>query len=230
MYFRHAPEIRRDFPELVCGIVAAEGLHDKPRTTPDLSPCLERAASRLATSREGEMPEIQAWRRVFAGMGLKPTQYRCAAEALLRRYRQDASLPAINPLVDLCNALSLAHAIPVAAFDRAKLTGGIEVRHADGSETYTSFSGETERPDPGEVIFADEAGQAHARRWAHRQSGLSAVGPGTREILVVAEAHHEEAERTVASLIESLAEALQQHWTAQVRSALLSRAAPRFDV
>ncbi len=230
MYFRHAPEIRRDFPDLVCGVVAAEGLHDKPQSTPDLSPWLERAASRLATAREGEMPEIQAWRRVFAGMGLKPTQYRCAAEALLRRYRQDASLPAIDPFVDLCNALSLAYAIPVAAFDRAKVTGGIEVRHAEGTETYTSFSGATEHPDPGEVIFADEAGQAHARRWAHRQSGLSAVGSGTREVLVVVEAHHEVGERAVAGLIESLAEALRTHWNAEVRSALLSQATPRFDV
>jgi DNA/RNA-binding domain of Phe-tRNA-synthetase-like protein len=47
-------------------------------------------------------------------MGLKPTQYRCAAESLLRRYRKERFLPRIHPLVDLCNAISLAFAIPVA--------------------------------------------------------------------------------------------------------------------
>jgi DNA/RNA-binding domain of Phe-tRNA-synthetase-like protein len=37
-------------------------------------------------------------------MGLKPTQYRCAPEALLRRLRKEGTLPPLHPLVDLCNA------------------------------------------------------------------------------------------------------------------------------
>src|SRR6185437_13818459 len=99
------------------------------------------AATRLTTHTEGELPEIQAWRRVFARMGLKPTQYRCASEALLRRFRKEGSLPRIHPLVDLCNATTLAFAIPVAAFDVARVDGDLEVRHATGVETYESFSG-----------------------------------------------------------------------------------------
>src|SRR5438132_10564816 len=103
-------------------------------------------------------------------MGLKPTQYRCAAESLLRRLRKEGSLPRIHPLIDFCNAVSLAFATPVAVFDIAEIAGGIEVRHAAGDETYLAFSGETEHPAAGEVIFADDAGQAHARRWTNRQS------------------------------------------------------------
>ena len=61
-------------------------------------------------------------------MGLKPTQYRCAAESLLRRLRTQGSLPRLHPLVDLCNAISVAYAIPVAVFDVSKLTGDLEVR------------------------------------------------------------------------------------------------------
>lgn len=67
---------------------------------------------------ESEFGQIQAWRRAFSQMGLKPTQYRCAAEALLRRLRKEHSLPRLHPLVDLCNAASAAYAIPVAVFDR----------------------------------------------------------------------------------------------------------------
>ncbi|WP_264830499.1 phenylalanine--tRNA ligase beta subunit-related protein, partial [Klebsiella michiganensis] len=70
-----------------------------------------------ATQSEGELPEIQAWRRAFSKMGLKPTQYRCASEQLLRRFRQDRALPEIHPLIDLCNAISMAFAIPIAVFD-----------------------------------------------------------------------------------------------------------------
>ena len=124
------------------------------------------------------MPQTQAWRRAFARMGLKPTQYRCASEALLRRYKKEGALPAIHPLVDLCNAISMAYAIPVAVLDAGRVIGSIEVRCADGSENYLAFSGEIEHPYAAEVIFADDAGNAHARRWTNRQSALSAVSRG----------------------------------------------------
>ena len=68
---------------------------------------------------ESELAEISAWRRAYAQMGLKPTQYRSAAEALLRRFRRGEELPRLHPLVDLCNAISLAFALPVAVFDLA---------------------------------------------------------------------------------------------------------------
>jgi hypothetical protein len=35
---------------------------------------------------------------------------------------------------------------------------------------YVAFSGELEIPEPGEVIFVDGAGRAHARRWMNRQN------------------------------------------------------------
>src|SRR4029453_258902 len=133
------------------------------------------ARARLETASEGELPEVQAWRRTFSRMGLKPTQYRSASEALLRRFRKDGSLPRTHPLIDLCNAVSLAFAVPVAVFDLAKVDGSLEVRYATGDESYLTFSGETEQPDAGEVIFADEARRAYARRWTNRQSGYSAV-------------------------------------------------------
>ena len=132
------------------------------------------------------VPEIQAWRRAFARMGLKPTQYRCAAESLLRRFRKEGALPRLHPLVNLCNAVSLAFAIPVAVFDISKITGALEVRYAAGDEDYLTFSGEVEHPAVHEVIFFDAAGQAHARRWSNRQSGLSAVRNPTTAALIVA--------------------------------------------
>ena len=72
-------------------------------------------------------------------MGLKPTQYRCASESLLRRFRKEGELPRIHPLIDLCNAASLAYALPVAALDAGKVAWPLQVRFADGSESYESF-------------------------------------------------------------------------------------------
>jgi indole-3-glycerol phosphate synthase len=91
---------------------------------------LAREARERLSRPESEMPEIAAWREAFSRMGLKPTQYRCAAEALLRRFRKERSLPSLHPLVDYMNYLSLSAAIPIAVFDRDKIAGGITVRPA----------------------------------------------------------------------------------------------------
>lgn len=177
---------------------------------------LDRASARLAERPESEFPEIAAWRRAFSQMGLKPTQYRCASEALLRRFKKDGILPCIHPLVDLCNAVSIAHAIPVAVFDLDRVHGDLVVRHALGTETYATFSGDIETPETGEVIFADAAGHAHARRWTNRQSALSAIRPSTRSVLIVSEAMHDTGAQDVARLHEDLAMALTAHWPARM--------------
>ena len=186
MLFQHSGDIWRDFPALVPGVLYAERITRDVSTVPAADRFAAIAAARLAAGPEGELPEIQAWRRAFARMGLKPTQYRCAAESLLRRFRKEGSLPRLHPLVDLCNAVSLAFAIPVAVLDVAAVTWPLQVRYAVGGEDYLTFGGETEHPAAGEVIFADQAGRAHARRWTNRQSGLSAVQDTTTSVLIVA--------------------------------------------
>lgn len=230
MFFRHSNEMWSEFPELVPGVLLAEGI----TSTVDVGDRIARyhaiAADRLAQGPESEMTEIQAWRRAFSKMGLKPTQYRCASEALLRRFRQEGSLPRLHPLVDLCNAISIAFAIPVAVFDLSKISGNLEVRHANGSETYLTFSREMEHPDAREVIFADGAGQAHARRWTNRQSGLSAVRNDTHSVLIVAEALHESAGSDVPKLIDAIASELTAIWSIEATQGLLSLSSPRFDL
>ena len=226
MHFRHDDAVWRDFPALVPGVLYAEGI--TADAEPKAGPYEERARTRLAGGPESEFPEIQAWRRAFAAMGLKPTQYRCAAESLLRRFRKEGSLPRLHPLVDLCNAVSLAFAIPVAVLDVAEITWPLEVRYAAGDEDYLTFGGETEHPAPGEVIFADHAGQAHARRWTNRQSGRSAVSAATGTVLIVAEALHERAPSDVPDLVSTLAAEIARTWPGTPQRTVLTAADPRF--
>jgi DNA/RNA-binding domain of Phe-tRNA-synthetase-like protein len=228
MDFRHSAEIWRDFPELVAGVVFADGITPGVSAGDRVAEFTAIANSRLAKATESELPEIRAWRRAFTRMGLKPTQYRCASEALLRRLRKDGALPQVHPLVDVCNAASAAFATPVAAFDVAKITGRLEVRYAGGDEDYLTFSGHTEHPGLHEVIFADQAGQVHARRWTNRQSGLSAVQHSTAAVLIVAEAMHESAPSDVPELIEAVAGQLNALWSTTPMTAVLSQSAPRF--
>ena len=163
---------------------------------------------------ESELPEIQAWRRAFAAMGLKPTQYRCASESLLRRFRKEGSLPRLHPLVDLCNAVSLAYAIPVAVLDLSghhrPARGPLRDRRRGVPDLRRGVSS---IPRRGEVIFADAAGQAHARRWTNRQSGRSAVRDSTTRALIVAEALHDSAPADIPELAAALAAEIQAAWS-----------------
>jgi DNA/RNA-binding domain of Phe-tRNA-synthetase-like protein len=238
MRFEHSEQIWTDFPELAAGVLVVTGITGDDEAAERVADRVKRFYARaddlLAGASEADLPQIRAWRAAFARMGLKPTQYRCAAESLLRRYRKEGALPAVHPLVDLCNAISLAYAVPIAVIDIDRLSGPLTVRYADGSESYSSFSGETEHPYPGEVIFADQTGNVHARRWCHRQSAQSAVSGTTTSALIVAEAMHESARSDIALLLATAAGELTAMWPASgeagaIQTGLLSSDQPRFE-
>jgi DNA/RNA-binding domain of Phe-tRNA-synthetase-like protein len=229
MYFSHSSDIWTDFPELVPGVLAADGITNDAAVDRQVEHYGAVAESRLAMGTESDLPEIQAWRRTFSKMGLKPTQYRCASESLLRRFRKEGSVPRIHPLIDLCNAVSIAFAIPVAVFDVSMIEEFLEVRHATGSEVYSTFAGGAETPEPGEVIFADRAGRAHARRWTNRQSSHAAVRDDTTSVLIVAEAMHESAGADIERLVASLADEITAIWSTSPVPRILGQSSPRFE-
>jgi DNA/RNA-binding domain of Phe-tRNA-synthetase-like protein len=229
MHFSHSSAIWQQFPPLVPGLLMVQGIHSKADVEGLLHPWLQRARERLGDGLESDLPEVSAWRRAYAQMGLKPTQYRSAAEALLRRFRKEGDLPRLHPLVDLCNAVSLAFAMPVAVFDLAGVAEFLEVRHARGDEQYLAFSGEIETPEPGEVIFADAANQVHARRWTFRQSRRSTIGPDSQQALIVSEGLHSSAAADVPALIDALAEGIAATWSAPRQLAILTTATPRLE-
>lgn len=230
MYFYHTQAIWQDFPQLVPGLLVVAGITPEADVEAPIQRWQQRARERLAGSAESELPEVAAWRRAYAQMGMKPTQYRSAAEALLRRFRREDSLPRLHPLVDLCNAASLAYALPVAVFDLDRVDAFLEVRRAEGDEQYLDFSGTIDLASPGEVIFADAARQVHARRWTFRQSLRSTIRPETRRALIVAEGLHERAAEDVPALIDALSEAIGSVWAAPLQRAILSADAPRLDI
>ena len=117
MYFCHSKEIWRAFPQLVPLVMTVDGVHTEVDEGPRLRHWYRRAQERLQDTGESQLPEVTAWRRLYSQMGFKPTKYHSAAEALLRRFRREGSVSRVHPLVDICNAVSLAFALPVAVLD-----------------------------------------------------------------------------------------------------------------
>lgn len=217
----HSSEIWQTHPTLVAGILYAHGIDASAEVGDRLRPHREAACRRLETHPVSDLPEIQAWRRGFAAMGLKPTQYRCASEALLRRLGKDGHLPRIHPLIDLCNHVSARYAIPVGVFDRDFVAGDMHIREAVGDEEHVTFGGSLEHPAPGEVVFADDAGRVHSRRWTNRQGAHAAVRASTQRGLIVVEALHQGAVTDVAAVLETLSREITAIWGAEPHSHLV---------
>ena len=232
--FCHHPVIWQMFPSLAAGVIRVSGVQSVAVPPAGIGAHLAVARRRLAghdgEGGEGQWPEIQAWRRAFAQMGLKPTQVRCASEALLRRLRKEGDLPLRHPVVDLCNALSVRFAVPIAVFDVAQVAWPLQVRAARGDEVYSGFDGGSEHPDPAEIVFVDAQGHAHARRWAHRQCKQSAVQARTTDALIVAEALHVDAANTIDELLASMCSELSNGGANVFASARLSADRPIFDL
>lgn len=231
--FTYNPAITERFPTIVGGVIHAVGVANGPSSDDLVGAFRAEQAEVLARIGEtplSELPSLAAWRRAFRAFGVDPTAYRSAAEALLRRLTKQGSIPSINTLVDIGNLVSIRHALPVAIFDQAATTGGTTVRVATGAETFTDLgSGERESPEPGEVIFVDEAGLVSARRWCWRQSAESASGPTTTEILVTVEGHHDDAANGIAAAVDDLESLLRDYAPpAAMTSGVVSAAQPTF--
>lgn len=210
--FRHSDHVWQTFPGLTAGALIVERVDGGADVERAVGEYLAIAGERAARIPESELPAIRAWRRAYAQMGLKYTQFRSAAESLLRRIRTHGDLPRLHPLVDLCNAVSAAYAIPIAVVDLDRVHGDLIVRPATGDETYVTFAGEIEHPATGEIIYADAAGHAHSRRWVTRQSGRSAIRPSTRRALIIAEAMHDGAHADVDSVLGILIRQVAASW------------------
>jgi len=232
--FRYRSDVLERFPSTIGGVIEATGVTNGP-TPPGLADAFgaEQAAvlARIGATPLSELPELAAWRRVFRGFGVDPTQYRSAAEALLRRLTKQGEIPSIGTLVDIANLVSIRHAVPVAIFDTRSIHGDIEVRFARGQERWADLgSSTTERPEPGEVIFVDETDVVVARRWCWRQSAQSAASDATTDILVTVEGHHEDARPAVTDALDELELLLRTHASpGTLRRDVLSTGHPTFD-
>jgi DNA/RNA-binding domain of Phe-tRNA-synthetase-like protein len=206
--FRYDDELLAVFPTTRGGVIHAVGL-DNTSTSAVLTDRFRDEQAKvkvdLGDTPLSELASISAWRSAFSRFGVKPTQYRSAAEALLRRLTKPGDIPSINLLVDIANLVSIRHHLPVAVFDQSAVIGVTTVRFAGGTERFTDLGSDVvSNPEAGEVIFVDEAGMVSARRWCWRQSIQSAARSDTTEALITVEGHHDDAQQDVAAALEDL--------------------------
>ncbi len=102
---------------------------------------VRRVRARLQLANLAADPTVAALRRLFRAAGCDPTRYRPSSEALLRRALKGAELPAIDPLVDLNNCLSLELAVPCCVMAEEAVAPPYVLRAGRPGESYESLKG-----------------------------------------------------------------------------------------
>ncbi|MFH8486805.1 B3/4 domain-containing protein [Streptomyces longisporoflavus] len=167
-------EVRALAPGFTHVAIEARGLVNGPSTEATsllLDEAARRLAERLAGRAPHEDPHMVAWRAAYTAFGAKPSRTRNSAEALAKRALAGGGLPRINTLVDVYNAISVAHLIPVGGEDLDHIKGGMRLVRATGTEDFVTMAGgerTVEHPDTGEVVWCDDEGVT-CRRWNWRQ-------------------------------------------------------------
>lgn len=167
---------------------------------------------------------LAAWAEVFRAFGAKAKRTPCSAEALRKRVLRDGTLPAIDPVVDLYNAISIRYALPVGGENIAAYTGAPRLVIADGSERFdTVKEGEVvyESPEPGEVVWRDDQGVT-CRRWNWRQGVRTRLDASARQMWFILESLPAMPLDALQQASDELVSGLQQMMTgAQIGKTLL---------
>jgi DNA/RNA-binding domain of Phe-tRNA-synthetase-like protein len=186
------PGIFAAFDTPIIGIVTARGVNNQgdSRELEGLLRGAEEKTRRDFASFEscGEHPHIKAWRKAYKKFGVDPHQYRCSAEALLRRVLKGDSLPHINNLVDIYNYISLTYVIPIGGEDMDKIKGALRLSFAEGTEPFIQLNGiESDPPEKGEIVYKDDEGVL-CRRWNWREADRTKLTEETKNAIIVIDA------------------------------------------
>lgn len=178
-------------PDYRVVVLAMDGL--PPASSDDHTEALlcsaeESARDALREQPVDQLPHVASWRDAYRAFGAKPQRTRNSLEALLRR--ADTGLPRINRLTDLYNAISVKHQIPVGGEDLTRYVGSPVLTRATGREPFDTVAegvSAVEHPEPGEVVWCDDAGVT-CRRWNWRQARRTQLTKDTAAALFILEA------------------------------------------
>ena len=138
-----------------------------------------------------------------------PKRTRNSLEALLRR--AESGLPRVNRLTDIYNAVSVLHQLPLGGEDLNRYSGAPRLVRATGAEPFDTVADGAdvvEHPEPGEVVWRDDAGVT-CRRWNWRQARRTQLNDDTTAALFILDAlepvSHEALQGATDDLVAHLA-------------------------
>ncbi len=227
-------DIADAFPDYRVAVVVAEGLtiaSERPAALDARIAEREEAARATWSGTElSQIPGVAAWRAAYKGFGIKQTRYRSSVERLVKNVLAGRPLARVNAFVDLYNAVSLAHVLPLGADDLDRVTSPLSFRYAREGDSFVDMAdaeggGEPEAPKVGEVVYAD-ADHVLCRRWNWRQDARSIIRPETHRAVITVQSN---GAGDVAPGADDLIDLIEKFCGGRCRVATLDRLSPTAD-
>ncbi len=232
MKFKIDKRIFDKLDNLYVGVVVAKGA-DNTKKYPEVSQMLvgslALAENRFLDKKVKEDELVIPYREAFRKLGINPNKFQCSVEALFGRIAKGKKLPSINPLVDLNNAVSLKHTLPMGTHDLARSDEDIEMRYVKPDDTFVPMgSTEIETPDEGEVVYA-VGNEVRTRRWAWRQSEYGKITPDTNYVFFPIDGFKGINNQEVDAAAKELAGLLKDIFGCEVALGYVDREHPEFE-
>jgi len=211
MYFKVDHAVFQKLPQACFGVVVARGFNNHslvPSVESMLDAAIDNVRQRLAGANVKEVPEITIYREAFQTLGFNPNKFMCSIEALVKRILKGGTFPRINSIVDLGNAVSLTHILPIGAHDLPASKQDIEIRFARTDDTFMPFGATTpEAVDVGELVYA-RGNSIKTRRWIWRQSDSGKITEESSDIFFPIDGFTDKNGQAVLAARDQLATAL----------------------
>lgn len=234
MFYQVSKEFFEKLPNAYFGAVAVRGL-DNTREIPELEAMLNENVQECEAYFTGKKPketeDILPYRGAFTALGINPNKFLCSIEALLTRIAKGKGFPHINAAVDLGNAVSIKHRLPMGAHDLGSIEEGLDVRLAKEGDTFVPFGAtESETPDVGEAVYASGS-EIRTRRWTWRQSERGKITENTTAILFPIDGFSDVNADEVQKAADELITLLHRYFGDQIEieSGVVDKTHPRFE-
>jgi len=159
---------------------------------------VERLKNELTAGFIETDPTLVGFRALHDRIGRSNRRFPASAEALVGLFQRKGLVPAINPLVDLYNGVSLETRLSLGAHDIATFDGDITLRLTDGTERFVPLGATLPEPVPaGEYGYIDDRGDILCRL-EHRQCERTKVTPETTQAFYIVQGNA----ATPASMIQ----------------------------
>lgn len=232
MKFIIEKEIFEKLPDLCVGVVVAKELDNKkeyPEIDKMLQDSIASAEQQFLNTKVKEDPRIVPYREAFLKIGINPNKFQCSVEALFTRIAKGKKMPSINPLVDLNNAMSLKHNLPMGTHDLGRSNLDIKMRYAKKGDRFRPMGSDAdEAPNDDEVVYA-VGNEVRTRRWAWRQSEFGKIDDKTSYVFFPIDGFVGFNEKAVKKATKELQEKLEAIFGAKATSGFVCRENPEFE-
>lgn len=172
-------------PNIKFGILVGENIINSETTSEDekrLRNAENKMREEIKPENLRDLHNVALYREVMIKSGINPNKYPPSVEAMFKRIIKGGQLPAINALVDLCNAVSIEQGISLGGHDLKDIHEDLEVRYSRKGDIFLPFgSEEYEDVQEGELVFTS-GNVVQTLKWVWRQSELGKLTNASNNI------------------------------------------------